>query len=220
MRCRRDLSYLLAVYIIGYLLNKCRNVATQPTRHIPRKAIPTFFRERENLLFLFPLFVSLSPLNLSITKKDWKIAYVLWYSYQIRWPARFVRVFHIYSRTCCRPFRIAKKDCNPPRQYGGNIARTCVIQLRRFQFQIRIRPIPVFHRLWIHYARNVTIEFFPFPLTDAHDALLPAAYLSYRIKTTNSSPPPSRFVLVVYFERAVFPKMNSSAVSLYRCRYQ
>lgn len=163
-----------------------------------------YFLQREREFVIFISFICFSfSLNLSITKKDWKIAYVLWYSYQIRWPARFVRVFHIYSRTCCRPFRIAKKDCNPPRQYGGNIARTCVIQLRRFQFQIRIRPIPVFHRLWIRYARNVTIEFFPFPLTDAHDALLPAAYLSYRIKTTNPSPLPSRFVSWSYISRGL-----------------
>lgn len=158
-------------------------------------------REREFVIFISFICFSFSPKPFNYQKRlENRVRSLIFLSNS---PARFVRVFHIYSRTCCRPFRIAKKDCNPPRQYGGNIARTCVIQLRRFQFQIRIRPIPVFYRLWIRYARNVTIEFFPFPLTDAHDALLPAAYLSYRIKTTNSSPPPSRFVSWSYISRGL-----------------
>lgn len=161
-----------------------------------------YLQEREFVIFISFICFSFSPKPFNYQKRlENRVRSLIFLSNSLA--SRFVRVFHIYSRTCCPPFRIAKKDCNPPRQYGGNIARTCVIQLRRFQFQIRIRPIPVFHRLWIRYARNVTIEFFPFPLTDAHHALLPAAYLSYRIKTTNSSPPPSRFVSWSYISRGL-----------------
>lgn len=52
---------LLAVYIIGYLLNKCRSVATQPDS---AKAIATFSREMEFIIFIF-LFLLLPLIPIS-----------------------------------------------------------------------------------------------------------------------------------------------------------